>query len=178
MTQTAKNSIIAGLVFGLLMSAWFAVSPVVLGWLGIVTPTPFPIVSHVISGMISGVLFGTGCYLFVTSKTFKKQTQITLADGETVIYSNGVNHLKNGEAVGGKLYLLADRLQFRSHKFNLQNHELIIELPKIKEVLFYNIWGLIPRGLVVVLANGTKEKFVVDNRRQWKSQIETILSPR
>ena len=155
-----KNSILAGVIFGLIFGLFQAFSR--------------DINYALIVGPISGLLFGIAVYFFVTSKTVKRQTQIEKSDDKTIVYSGGANHFINGEAVGGKLYLLTDKIQFQSHNFNIQNHGLIIEIEQIKDVSFYNTLGLIPNGLAITTLNGKKEKFVVSNRRLWKEEIEKL----
>ncbi|MDR1191760.1 MAG: hypothetical protein LBK60_08905 [Verrucomicrobiales bacterium] len=162
-----KKSILAGLVFGLLIAVWLMLLQLTWAPTGLLT-------TGIIAGVGGGVLFGVGIYWFVTSKTVHQQTQIPLADGEPVIHSGGANHFHNGEAVGGKLWLLTDRLQFRLHQFNLQNHELVIPLAQIKEVIFSNTLGVVPNGLLIVTTAGACERFVVSGRRWWKSRIEAL----
>ena len=155
-----KNSILAGLIFGLLFGTFQAFS--------------HGINSAIISTPISGLLFGLFIHLFVNSKAVKRQTQIETKDGESIIHSGGANHLKNREAVGGKLYLLTDKLQFKSHRLNLQNHEFTIYIDQIKGVTFYNNLGIIPNGLAISLKDGRQEKFVVSGRQHWKTEIEKL----
>ncbi|MCU4164308.1 hypothetical protein [Carboxylicivirga caseinilyticus] len=153
-----KNSAIAGIVFGVLFGTFLGLF--------------FDIKTGIIFGLISGLIFGVTIYLFITSKTVKKQTQIAITEDTEIIHSGGANHLKNGEGVGGKLYLLKDNLQFKSHQFNVQNHSLSIDLKDITEISFYNSLGIIPNGLIVHTSNGIHEKFVVNGRRIWKEEIE------
>lgn len=155
-----RNSILAGLAFGLLMGLFFAVL--------------FGTHYALIAGPISGLAFGTLLYLFVTSKTVNKQTQIENLDGKPIVRSGSANQFINGIAVGGKLYLLTDRLQFQSHGFNAQDHGQIIDLKQINVVSFYNTLGLIPNGLAVTTFGGQTEKFVVNGRRLWKEEIEKL----
>src|SRR5689334_5569223 len=115
-----RNSILAGIAFAVLFGIFLAIE--------------FDPQYALIAGPICGLAFGTILYFFVTSKTVKKQTQIENHDGKPVIHSDAANHFVNGEAVGGKLYLLADKLQFQSHAFNIQNHGQIINIEQIKEV--------------------------------------------
>jgi hypothetical protein len=159
-----KNSVLAGLAFALLFGLFLAVR----------------VDSHfaLIAGPISGLVFGTALYFFVTSKTVKNQTQIKNLDGNPILHSGGANHFVKHEAVGGKLYLLTDKLQFQSHGFNIQNHGQIIDLRQIKEVNFYNTLGLVPNGLAVTTLDGQIEKFVVSNRRLWKEKIEKLIIDR
>src|SRR5690606_33904382 len=157
-----KNSILAGLAFGLLFGIFLAVR--------------FNTNYAFIGGPISGLAFGTALYFFVTSKTVKKQTQIENLEGKTIIRSGGANHFINGEAVGGKLYLFTDKLQFQSHGFNIQNHGQIIHLEEIKEVNFCNTLGLIPNGLAITTHTGQTEKFVVGGRRLWNDEIEKLTT--
>ena len=153
-----KNSILAGLIFGLLFGTFQVFSN--------------GINYGVISGLISGLLFGMFIHLF--PKAVKRQTQIETKDGESIIHSGSANHLKNREAVGGKLYLLTDKLQFKSHRFNFQNHELTIHIDQIKDVTFYKTLGLVQNGLAISLKDGRKEKFAVSGRQQWKTEIEKL----
>lgn len=155
-----RNSILAGLAFGILFGIFLVIR--------------FDIVYAIIAGPISGLAFGVAIYFFVTSKKVKRQTQIQTADGESIIHSGGANHFFNGEAVGGRLYLLNDKLQFQSHGFNMQNHGLVIELKLIRKVGFYNTLGLIPNGLSITTSEGKTEKFVVGARQLWKNEIEKL----
>ncbi len=157
-----RNSIVAGIAFGLLFGLFLALR--------------FEIRYALIAGPISGLAFGFVIYFFVTSKIVKKQTQVENLDGESIIHSGGANHFKNIEAVGGKLYLFKDKLQFKSHNFNVQNHGEIIDLNQIQEVNFYNTLGIIPNGLAIKTSAGQTEKFVVNGRRIWKEKIEKLKS--
>lgn len=153
-----KNSILAGIFFGVVMGLFFSIL--------------FGSDYGLISGIFSGILFGVGIYLFVNSKTVKSQTQIENIHGLTIIHSGGANHFINVEAVGGKLYLLTDKVLFKSHNFNAQNHSQTILLEQIKEIGFYNTLGLIPNGLSITTSDDKIEKYVVNNRRLWKEKIE------
>lgn len=155
-----KNSIGAGILFGI--------------FFGIMQGIMHGTNAAIISAPISGLFFGIFIHLFVNSKAVKRQTQIETKDGESVIHSGGANHLKNSEGVGGKLYLLTDKLQFKSHSFNLQNHELVIYIDQIKDITFYNNLGIVPNGLAISLKDGRKEKFVVSGRQLWKTEIEKL----
>ncbi len=157
-----RSSIIAGLAFGLLF--------------GLFHSFRFEIKYALIGGLISGLAFGLAIYFFVTSRTVKKQTQIENMDGQPIIHSGGANHFKNVEAVGGKLYLFEDKLQFKSHNFNIQNHTERIDLNQIQKVIFYNTLGVIPNGLAIKKKDGQTEKFVVNGRRIWKGKIEKLIA--
>lgn len=157
-----RNSILAGLAFGILFGLFLAFR--------------FEIKYALIAGPISGLVFGFAIYFFMTSKTVKKQTQLENMDGEPIIRLGGANHFKNVEAVGGKLYLFKDKLQFKSHNFNVQNHGEIIDLNKIQEVNFFNTLGIVPNGLAIKKNDGQTEKFVVNGRRIWKEEIEKLIS--
>jgi hypothetical protein len=155
-----KNSILAGIFFGVSFGTF-------QGFM-------HGINAAIISGPISGLLFGIFIHLFVNSKAVKRQTQIETKDGESIIHSGGANHFKNSEGVGGKLYLMNDKLQFKSHSFNLQNHELAIYIDQIKDITFYNNLGIVPNGLAISLKDGRQEKFVVSGRQLWKTEIEKL----
>jgi len=125
-----------------------------------------------VSAPIAGIVFSLTIYFFVNSKKVKQQTAISETDAADVVYAGAANHFKNGEAVGGKLYLLNGRLEFKSHQYNIQNRAFIINLNEIEEITFYNTLGLVPNGLKLSLKDGEVEKFVVNNRALWKAEIE------
>lgn len=124
-----------------------------------------------VAAPIAGLLWGLLMYFFINSKKVKQQTQITGVEESDIIYSGGANHFKNAEAVGGKLYLLKNKLEFKSHGFNIQNHAFIINTDEIAEVIFFNTLGIVPNGLKLILKDGDEEKFVVNNRSLWKTAI-------
>lgn len=152
-----KNSILAGIFFGISM--------------GVVFTLMYDSKYGIVSGIISGLLFGIAIYLFITSKAVQSQTQIENIEGQKIIYSGGANHFVNKEAVGGKLYLLTDRVQFKSHNFNIQNHSQTILLNDIKEIGFCYTLGIVPNGLFITTSSSI-ERYVVNNRRIWKDKIE------
>jgi hypothetical protein len=164
MMTTIKKSILAGLVFGLLFGIFQAI--------GFDKGISFDFNRVLFTAPFSGLLFGLFIYLFSSSKVVKRQTQIENPNEEPIIWSGDANHFVNCEAVGGKLYLLTDKLQFQSHNFNIQNHGLTIEIEQIRDVSFYNTLGLVPNGLAITTSDGKKERFVVDNRKLWRTEIE------
>jgi hypothetical protein len=154
-----KNSVLAGIAFGLLFGIYLTFSS--------------GLKNALIAGPIAGIVFGLSMYLFISSKKVKTQTQIDV-DDKDILYSGAANHFVNTEGVGGKLYLLNDKIVFKSHGFNIQNHEQRIDLNEVDGVIFYNTLGIIPNGLKIVLRNNVSEKFVVNNRQQWKDEISKI----
>lgn len=152
-----KNSILAGIFFGVSM--------------GIVFSLMYGSKYGIISGILSGLFFGIAIYMFAKSKVVQSQTQLENIEEQKIIYLGGANHFVNTEAVGGKLYLLTDSLQFKAHNFNIQNHSQIILLNQIKEIGFYNTLCLVPNGLFITTDTST-EKYVVNRRKVWKDKIE------
>ena len=69
------------------------------------------------------------------------------------------------------MYLTNKRLVFKSHKLNVQNHELSLQLSDIAKVEAYKTMGLINNGLVVTTRHNTTEKFVVDQRSEWLARL-------
>jgi hypothetical protein len=104
------------------------------------------------------------------------KTELQNNGNDAIAYSGKANHFLNGESVGGNLILFRNKLQFKSHSLNIQNHVLEIELSQIQEVNFYNTLGLVPNGLALKLNEGKTEKFVVYKRKLWKTAIENLLS--
>ncbi|TCD11249.1 hypothetical protein EZ449_07100 [Pedobacter frigidisoli] len=165
--STEKKAVIKNSIFA---AVFFAV------FFGIFEAIIFGIGYAAISAPIAGIFFGLLMYFFVNSKRVKAQTALNNSNESDIIHSGGANHFKNAEALGGKLYLLPDRLEFKSHRFNIQNHAFSIGINEIKKIAFYKTLGIVPNGLEVVLKDGEVEKFVVNNRNLWKENIEKLIS--
>ena len=152
-----KNAILIGLIFGFLN--------------GIVQYIIKETENPIFSGLLSGILFGILMYFLN-----KPNKNIELAEGENDIYSGPANYFKKFFAIGGKLYLLNDKLEFKVHKLNILNKGQVINLNEIREVGYFNHLGLIPNGLIIKTKQGKNEKFVVQEREVWKEKIEQKLS--
>ncbi len=118
-------------------------------------------------GALSGLLFGWLIGLFAKSNFVNRTTKIDTSPGEDVKFKTPANHIKGIEAVGGKLYLTNQRLIFKSHKLNFQNHLLSIDLKDIESVDRYKRVGMINNGLSITTAQNVKEKFVVEQVEEW-----------
>lgn len=156
-----KNSILSAVFFGLIFGLFEALI--------------FNLDYALIAGPIAGLFFGIFIFFFLSSKKVNQQTALEDSTKGDIIYSGAANHFKNSEAVGGKLYLLNDRLVFKSHAFNIQNHSVQIEISAITEIAFYSTLGVVPNGLQFALKDGVIEKFVVNNRKLWKANIEKLI---
>jgi hypothetical protein len=155
-----KYSFIAGIGFAVMF--------------GLVTAICSDLKHAILEGPLAGLLFTIGIYFFLRLQNRHVQS-IGIDDNENdIIFSGGANHIKNGEAVGGRLFLLSKSLRFKSHNYNLQNHELDIEVFKITHITFFNMYLFIPNGLQIETKVGKVEKFIVENRIRWKEEIEKI----
>ncbi len=75
------------------------------------------------------------------------------------------------EGVGGRLYLTNKRLVFKSHKLNIQNHQLSINLIDVIGFNKYKTLGIINNGLSIQTAQNTTEKFVVEQADEWINKL-------
>lgn len=127
--------------------------------------------SGLISGVVSGLLFGLFIGWFKSSKRIDQMMALQLQDGEELVFQTVANHFKGAEAVGGRLYLTNSRLVFRSHKFNIQNHEWTLDRTMIQSVSRYKTLGIISNGLVIRTKNKEEEKFVVEEAGTWMEKL-------
>jgi hypothetical protein len=166
-----KDKFKSGLLFGTAMAGLFIVQDL-LTHSNLSLKTVFiTILSGLAGGAIAGVLFGWLMGLFANSKLLTKGTKINMLTGENILFDTGANHFKGAEGVGGKLYLTNQRLVFKSHNFNIQNHELSINLSDIEQVERYKVAGLINKGLSVTTLDNKTEKFVVQQIDEWMNQL-------
>jgi hypothetical protein len=128
------------------------------------------IIICLIFGLIGGVLFAL--FMQYAAKRLYKKTQVETASDEIILKEAGANHFKGKEGVGGKLVLTNKRLIFKSHKFNVQNHQENFDLTEIVSAQQAKIMKALNNGLLLELNNNEKHKFVVDAPSEWVSTIE------
>jgi hypothetical protein len=162
-----NNRVKSGLFFGIAMTVIFIVEKL-LTQDNLTTRQILKLVtSALLSGAISGFLFGWLIGKFTISKFVNKTTKIKIDPEEKMIFQTGAKHFKGMEAVGGKLCLTDKRIIFKSHRFNIQNHELIIKLTDIKEINRFRPLDLTDNGLSIQTNEQRKEKFVVEKIEEW-----------
>lgn len=150
----------AGLFFGAWMTLFYVLFMSNPWWTGF------------IPGILSGVLFGA-----ITAWMARRQAKKLLLErptftGETLIFEGPANHFVGREAVGGYLFLTDARLLFRSHRVNIQNHELAIPLGEMSSVEATKTLRVVANGLSITLGSGQQEKFVVNEHTVWRDKIE------
>ncbi len=163
-----KNKFLkSGLFFGIFMSIFFIVSNSIeeksINWK--------IVVAGIIGGLVGGLVFSFFTKLF--TKKIKK-IKIEIGESENNLKERLASHFKGIENVGGKLLLTNERLIFKSHKFNIQNHELEIKISEIKKVEKVKTIGLIPNGLRITTNMGKAERFVVDSPNEWINKINEL----
>jgi hypothetical protein len=167
-----RNRFRAGLGFGIAMAIFYILQNLLTNDHLTSKEIIKAVVSGLIAGLISGFLFGWLMGLFSKSKFVQETTKIQLDPNETMLFHTPANHFKGMEGVGGKLYLTNRRLVFQSHKLNIQNHQLSINVSDIRNADRYKPSGIINNGLTIIRNNDTTEKFVVEEADEWVKQIE------
>jgi len=157
----------AGLSFGIPMAFFFILQNLLTNDKQATNQIIKSIASGLVAGAISGVLFGWLIGLFAKSKFVTKTTKIETGPDEHILFETPANHFKGIEGVGGKLYLTNKRLIFKSHKLNIQNHQLSIQLTDVKDVDSYKTLGLVNNGLSITTIDDKTEKFVVEQVENW-----------
>lgn len=160
-----KAKIKSGLFFGIAMTIIFILEDLLSHSNLTTKDITISIVSGIVGGALSGLLFGLTIGFF--AKRLAKNIKLDTEAGETILFDTGANHFKGVEAVGGKLYLTNQRLVFKSHKFNIQNHELSINLSDIDKIEKHKTLGLVDNGLSVTTIDNRNEKFVVQQIGEW-----------
>lgn len=166
-----RNKVRAGLYFGIAMTIFFILQELLTHDNLTTKNIMITVVSGLFGGALAGLLFGWLMGLFANSKLLTQGTKIDIDANETIIFVTGANHFKGAEGVGGKLYLTTKRLVFKSHSFNIQNHELSISLSQIGKVDRYKTLGITNNGLAVTTTNNTIERFAVQQPDQWFNQL-------
>jgi hypothetical protein len=121
------------------------------------------LVSSIAAGALSGFMYHFIMNLFKHSKFVKKSTAISLNENELIVLEKDANHFKGIESVGGRMFVTNNRIVFKSHALNIQNHEVSFIWKDIKQVNRYKSLGLLNNGLELHLKNNKVEKFVVEH---------------
>jgi hypothetical protein len=104
-------------------------------------------------------------------KNYSKKIIVETADNESIIKEGGANHFKGKEGVGGKLVLTDRRLIFKSHKFNIQNHQDNFDLRQVEKLQATKTLKFLENGLTLELMNNDRHKFIVDEPTDWIEKI-------
>jgi hypothetical protein len=129
------------------------------------------IITGVITGLISGFIFGYIVTWFARSRFVAQSTKIETDRDEHIVFESAANHFKGIEGVGGKLYLTNKRLIFKSHKLNIQNHQLAINIADISGIGRFKTLGLVNNGLIVSTIHNNTERFVVEEADAWEKHL-------
>lgn len=160
-----------GLSFGIAMAVLFILQNLLTSDKHTINQIIKSIASGLVAGAISGVLFGWLMGLFAKSKFVTETTKIVIGPDENILFETPANHFKGIESVGGKLYLTNKRLVFKSHKLNIQNHQLSILLTDIENIDRHKTLGLVNNGLSIKTSEGQTEKFVVEQIEKWINHL-------
>jgi hypothetical protein len=171
-TMTKKERFKAGLYFGVSMMLFYIIQNFVTTDIDSAFVVVKMIVSGLVGGAVAGVLFGW--LMGPLTKLFTVKTDLLLNDKEHIIYETPANHYKGLEAVGGKLLLTNERLIFKSHRINIQNHQLSIDLARLVKIDRFKNLGLVNNGISVTTESGTTEKFVVSNVEEWLRRLSSL----
>jgi hypothetical protein len=127
-------------------------------------------------GLVAGVLFGFFISVFVKVQTKKfEPLRHQMAEQHKIVFEGGANHFLNKEGVGGWLFLTSELLFFKSHKFNIQKHELSIPISIIKSVNPCKLLKFAKTGLKIEKIDGTLETFAVNNPDEWTAKINELI---
>ena len=160
-----KKFWIAALTFGL---PW-AILMIIFNSIASGAFTITTIVSTLFGGLVAGFLFAS--VLAYTAKKLFRRIIVETAENEIIIKEGAANHFKGKEGVGGKLVLTDKRLIFKSHKFNIQNHQENFDLGNVQTLRATRTLGILEKGLTLELTTNDKHKFIVDEPADWVEKI-------
>ncbi|MCL6614153.1 MAG: hypothetical protein K6U03_06010 [Firmicutes bacterium] len=143
--------------------------------MGVVFSSLHGVFAGITIGVISGVLYGILLSIFMKKMKKKfEQNKPQIVTDKVILMEGPTNHFKGLEGVGGWLFLTSKELIFKSHSMNIQNHELVIPLDKIKDVKAVRTLGIIANGLEITTTEHKSERFVVNNQSIWVQKISEV----
>lgn len=165
--MTIKPRLRSGIFFGIVMTIFFVIQDLVTKDINSAYEAVRMIVSGLVGGTVAGALFGWLSGFLTNSRLFTVKSDLLLNPEEKVIYETPANHYREVEAVGGILLLTNERLVFKSHRINIQNHQLSIDLTAVTEINRFKTLALVNNGVSITTNSGITEKFVVSNADEW-----------
>lgn len=151
-----KNYIIGSLAFG----AVFTVLSCLAG---------MNISASAAMGAASGLLFA----LLLSIVTHILQSELIKNAPEGCLHAEAANYLTRAEAVGGRIFLCNDRLEFRAHVFNFHRIALSIPYDEIKKVGYTRF----PERVRLSLMSGTDAVFIVSSGRKFAEALARCGGP-
>jgi hypothetical protein len=138
----------------------------------------------VITGVASGVFFGSGMTLFVFLMSGRTRIRGDF-ENESVLWQGPASHIvpqaaearavwmagTPTQARGGWLVLTPTRLAFRTRSRNSQNQKIDIARQEIRSAQSGRELGLFPNIFRITLISGTVETFVVRDLKEWIRQL-------
>ena len=145
-----KTSIQSGIFFSVSYSAFWFISN---------DSSVNRFIINIISAFVGWTVL---CSLFLlwTNYKYSKIEKDFANQGINIIYSVMANHVLNGEAIGGNLFLAEDRIIFRSHGVSIQKSNFEILLSDIVSIEKYKVSGMFGNGLKI-LQNSKTDNFVI-----------------
>ena len=162
-----KLALLSGTAFGLAMGIFFSVQSgrYDLGMeLGLVT------------GLLFGPLWAGGMQMWASWFNTRHKVERPELGGESVRLEGPANHFKGLEGVGGYLWMTDMRVHFRSHSYNIQNHEWSAPLSDIQDAQATKTIGLFNNGLRLKTRTGEEHRFTVYDNHGWAEAIRAQLS--
>jgi hypothetical protein len=169
MNISIKHKIVFSLICGFL----FAVLNSLTNYLFL--DRDFSWISFALNFLFFGFIFGFGLLYFMKklSQKLLNKIQIEVTKDEIINHEGPANLFRGMEGVGGKLLLTDQRLIFKSHKMNIQSGEVQLLLADIKETSPRKTAKLFQNGLRVLTNTGEHFDFVVYERSNWISKLNS-----
>tara|TARA_B100001778_G_C18520773_1_gene598740 strand:- start:359 stop:763 length:405 start_codon:yes stop_codon:yes gene_type:complete len=125
------------------------------------------------------------CFLPLTmlgqNLTDSSVADITISKANKHIIMKSSAHYKKGiSKIEGKLYLSANKLEFKTLMISLRTEKFDINLEDISSVSlawtkFFGLFPLLPNSILIKTKNDKSYKFTVKKSKKWISSINNLI---
>ena len=125
------------------------------------------------------------CFLPLTmlgqNLTDSSVADITISKANKHIIMKSSAHYKKGiSKIEGKLYLSANKLEFKTLMISLRTEKFDINLEDISSVSlawtkFFGLFPLLPNSILIKTENDKSYKFTVKKSKKWISSINNLI---
>lgn len=126
-----------------------------------------------ILGVSGGILFGIATTLFILFYSKKMEPiRQEIKRNHTIIFEGAGNHWEGKGSNGGWIFLTEDCLNFIPHKINFNTNRILIPYKDMESVSKASKI----KTIEIFCKSGSKEKFVVNERKKWIHILNEIIS--
>lgn len=134
------------------------------------------ILRSLLVGLVGGIIVGISNallrYKYAVPKYVLDAVSVDLFDDEEISFQTPANYTSGAEPISGKLFLTNKRIIFNNHNYEKIKKQFSIDINDVVNADSFKTLKIFTNGLCINTKSNESFKFIVDNLKQWISEIE------